>query len=169
MNPYKPADVAPGATLSQIGKAAQSWEPSLANWFGKDAPDFALEDLQGNQHRLSDYKGKKVMVVFWATWCPPCKAEIPDLIMLDKRMPPEDFKILAVTNEDKRQVSRFANDARISYTILFDEGNMPKFYFSVQSLGIPSAVFINPDGKIKFITTGLLPIKDTLAILNAEK
>ncbi|MFA5423542.1 MAG: TlpA disulfide reductase family protein [Phycisphaerae bacterium] len=169
MNPYKPADVAPGATLAQIGAAAKTWEPSLVNWLGKDAPDFALVDLQGNQHRLSDYKGKTVMVVFWATWCPPCKAEIPDLILLDKRMPPEDFKILAITNEDKKQVSRFVADARISYTILFDDGSMPQFYFGVQSQGIPSAVFVKPDGKIKFITTGLLPLEDTRAILNAEK
>jgi peroxiredoxin len=169
MRPYSPADVKPGATLQEIAAAARTWAPELQHWYGEDAPDFALTDLQGKQHRLSDYKGRNVLVVFWATWCPPCKTEIPELNKLHKRTSPDYLKILAVTNEDKQMVRKFASDYGISYTVLFDEGTLPSFYQMVQYNGIPSAAFINPEGKIKFATVGLIPLEDTRAIIQAAK
>jgi peroxiredoxin len=169
MNPFPAADVKPGATLQQIGEAAITWSPQLQNQYGKDAPDFALKDLQGKQHRLSDYKGRNVMVVFWATWCPPCKKEIPHLILLENRMPADKLKILAITNEDQQLVRKFVTDNNINYTVLLDNGALPRFYMEVSAAGIPSAAFIDPQGKIKFATYGYLPFEDTRAILQAPE
>lgn len=169
MHPYPPADVEPGATLQEIAAAARTWAPELQQWRGENAPDFALTDTAGKQYRLSDYKGRNVLVVFWATWCPPCKMEISHLNLLEERTSPEYLKILAVTNEDRKMVGKFVSDYGINYTVLFDEGAMPNFYRVVQSKGIPSAVFVDPDGKIKFVTAGLIPFEDTRAIIQATK
>jgi len=169
MNPFPSADVKPGATLQQIAEAAYTWEPELASQYGKDAPDFALKDLQGKQHRLSDYKGRNVLVVFWATWCPPCKKEIPHLILLENRMPSDKLKILAITNEDPQLVRKFTADNNINYTVLLDNGTLPNFFMAVPARGIPSTAFIDPQGKIKFVTSGYLPFEDSRAILQAPK
>ncbi len=169
MNPYATAEVATGATLAQIVAARRTWDPILQQWYGQDAPDFALTDLQGKQHRLSDYKGRNVLVVFWTTYCPPCKMEIPHLSMLEKRISPDYLKILAVTNENRQMIQKFAANYGINYTILFDKGVIPNLYRAIQSKGIPSAAYIDPQGKIKFITLGLVPFEDTRAILQAPK
>jgi peroxiredoxin len=169
MELFKPADVAAGATLAQIVGARRTWNPILQHWYGQDAPDFALTDLQDKQHRLSDYKGRNVLIIFWATWCPPCKSEIPHLTLLQKRASSYDLKILAVTNENKQKVQKFASDYGINYTILFDKGTMTDFYWLIQSRGIPSAAYIDPQGKVKFVTLGLVPFKDIQAILSAKQ
>jgi peroxiredoxin len=169
MNPFPAADVKPGATLQQIADAAYTWEPELVSQYGKDAPDFALKDLQGKQHHLSDYKGRNVMVVFWASWCPPCKKEIPHLILLQNRMPADKLKILAITNEDSQLVSKFVTDNKINYTVLLDDGTLPRFFAIVPANGIPSTAFIDPQGKIKFAASGYLPFEDSRAILTAPK
>ena len=167
MNPYPAADVKPGSTLQEIAQAAITWAPELSSQYGKEAPDFALKDLLGKQHRLSDYKGKNVMVVFWATWCPPCKQEIPHLMLLQNRMPADKLKILAITDEDPKLVSKFVTDNNINYTVLLADRKLPDFFMAVPSRGIPSTAFIDPQGKIKFVTSGLLPFEDTRAILAA--
>ncbi|MFA7484588.1 MAG: TlpA disulfide reductase family protein, partial [Phycisphaerae bacterium] len=83
-----------GKSLQQIISTAQTWQPVYRHLFGKEAPDFALADLNGRQHRLSDYRGKQVLLIFWATWCPPCRAEIPDLIKLRNRFSEDELVIL---------------------------------------------------------------------------
>lgn len=166
-NPFPVADVKPGATLQQIADAAITWAPELTSQYGKDAPDLALKDLKGVQHRLSDYKGRNVMVVFWATWCPPCRQEIPHLILLQNRMPEGKLKILAVTDEKPQQVSSFVEKNNINYTVLLADRTLPDFFMAVPARGIPSAAFIDPQGKIKFVTSGLLSFEDTRAILAA--
>lgn len=167
------SDAAPGitagATLKEIGDAARTWAPELQQWYGQDAPDFTLTDIQGKEHRLSDYKGRNVMIVFWATWCPPCKREIPHLALLEKRADPEYLKILAVTNEDAQLVREFVTAQNIDYTVLISDGKMPELYQRVPAGGIPAAAFIDPQGKVKFITVGLLGLDEIKAILAAEK
>ena len=68
--------------LDDVIKGAVTWRPIYTSWYGKPAIDFTLTDIKGKEHKLSDYRGKNVMFVFWATWCGPCLMEIPHLIAL---------------------------------------------------------------------------------------
>jgi peroxiredoxin len=162
------AEVASGATLQQIVDARRTWDPIAQQWYGRQAPDFALNDLQGKTHKLSDYKGRNVMVVFWATWCHFCTMEIPDLNLLDKRAS-DQLKIIAVTNEDPKRVQSFVSAHNMNYTVLLDDGKMADFYRAVPAVGIPATAFIDPQGKVKFAVSGLLPIDDTKAIISAKQ
>jgi peroxiredoxin len=155
-----------GPSLEDIIKAAKTWEPSFKSWYGKPAPDFTLTDIAGKEHKLQRYRGKNVLLVFWATWCPPCKIEIPHLIELRKTVSKKDLAILAISNENPSVVKKFAAQAKINYTILLDQVPLPAPYSSISA--IPSAFFINPEGKIKLGTTGVLSLAEIKAIFNAE-
>ncbi len=152
--------------LKNIVAAARTWGPSFPDWYGKPAPDFALNDIEGKTHKLSDYKGKNVVIVLWATWCGPCRVEIPHLIELRNTVSEDELAILGISNENPNLVKRFAEQAKLNYTILLDRGTMPAPYRSVT--GIPSSFFVDTEGKIKLATTGLLSLEEIKAILEAE-
>jgi len=135
------------------------------------APDFTLTDIAEQKHQLSDYRGKNVLLIFWATWCPPCRMEIPHLIELRKTVSEEDLAILAVSNEKLELVKKFVTSQKMNYTVLLDEGAMPKpfgFMRIYTSTGVPGAFFIDPQGKIKLATSGLVSLPEIKAILQAE-
>ncbi len=161
------SDVAPGATLAQIVDQRKTWSPVLQQWYGQEAPDFVLKDMEGKEHKLSNYKGRNVLVIFWATWCPPCKMEIPHLKLMEQRISSDKLKILAITNESTKVVRKFVSSQGINYTVLMDKGPMPNLYRAIT--GIPSAVFVDSQGKIKFITSGFVSYEETQAILQAKK
>ena len=87
------------------------------------AADFTLQDMQGKTHHLSDYRGKWVLVNFWATWCPPCKKEIPDLIALQKTH--QDLVVIgvAVDYESGKVVADFARKEGINYPVVLGNEN----------------------------------------------
>jgi peroxiredoxin len=151
--------------LSDIIKAAKTWGPAFRAWYGKEAPDFTLTDIAGNEHKLSDYKGKDVMLVFWATWCGPCRLEIPHLIELRETIGPGKLAMLAISNEQAGLVKSFVEQEKINYTVLLDRGTLPAPYNGVNA--IPSSFFIDPEGKIKLATTGLISLEEIKAILKA--
>jgi len=151
--------------LDEVIKAARTWRPGYQNWYGKPAPDFALTDIAGKEHKLSDYKGKNVMIIFWATWCGPCLREIPDLIELRKAVGDDNLAMLAVSNEGLDLVKKFVAQAKINYTVLIDTGALPEPYNTIRA--IPSSFFIDQQGKIKLATTGLLSLNEIKAILAA--
>jgi len=153
--------------LEDIIKAAKTWGPAFQNWYGKSTPDFALIDISGKVHRLSDYRGKNVLVIFWATWCGPCLREIPDLIELRKTVGRDDLAMLAITNENPNLVKRFVAKAKINYDILLDQGTLPMPYNSIKA--IPSGFFIDAEGKIKLATVGMVSLKEIKMILQATQ
>jgi peroxiredoxin len=155
-----------GPKLEEIIKAAKTWGPSFQSWYGKPAPDFTLSDINGNKHKLSDYTGKDVLIVLWATWCPPCRMEIPHLIELRNTVSKDDLAILAISNERPDVVKKFVAQAKMNYTILLDPGVLPAPYSAVR--GIPSSFFIDSEGKIKLGSTGLVSLNEIKAILEAE-
>lgn len=157
----------PKKTLDDVIKTARGWGPAFNTWYGQMAPDFTLTDITGKIHKLSDYRGKDVMIVFWATWCGPCIIEIPHLIKLRNIVPEDKLAMLAISFEDPGLVKRFAERRKMNYTILAAEvRNLPKPYSRIY--GIPSSFFINPDGKIKFATEGLLTLSAIQDIFSAQ-
>ena len=112
------------------------------------APDFALEDLDGDVVRLSDHKGKVVFLNFWATWCPPCRAEIPYFIDLVEKYGDDGFEVvgIALDPRDFSKVQTFVDQQGINYTILYDTKNVQGMYGGIQS--IPTTFVINRDGKV---------------------
>ena len=169
--PGEPAEIDPqpaaGAevSLNNIIRAARTWRPAYTHWYGKPAPDFTLANLAGKEHKLSDYRGKNVLLVFWATWCRPCLWEIPGLIELRKTVGEDKLAILAISNEELDLVKKFVAEAKINYTVLTDPGALPGPYNTINS--IPCSFFINPEGKIKLATSGLISFGEIKAILQA--
>ena len=153
-------------SLNDIIKAARTWRPGYQTWYGKPAPDFTLTDLAGKEHKLSDYKGKNVLIIFWATWCGPCRMEIPHLIELRKTVGEDDLVMLAISNEGPELVKKFVAQAKINYTVLIDPGTLREPYNTIRA--IPSGFFIDRQGKIKLATTGLVSLNEIKAILDAE-
>ncbi|MBN2592559.1 MAG: DUF4432 family protein [Sedimentisphaerales bacterium] len=155
-----------GPSLEQIIKAARTWGPSFQPWYGKPAPDFTLSDIEGKEHKLSDYKGKDVLIVFWATWCGPCRMEIPHLIELRNTVSKDNLAMLAISNERPDVVKRFVTQAKMNYAILLDTGVLPAPYNSIRA--IPSSFYIDSEGKIKLGSTGLVSLDEIKAIFEAE-
>lgn len=121
------------------------------------ANDFSLTDLNGKTHKLADYKGKWVLVNLWATWCPPCLEEIPDLIALQ-----ESHKNLAVIGvavdfESRKKVVEFADDNLMSYPIVLGDEKTIKQLGSAEVL--PSTYLYNPQGKLVKLHRGLITRK----------
>ena len=158
----------PKKSLYEIAASARSWGPSYHSWFGKTAPDFTLTDIKGKEHKLSDYRGKDVLLVFWATWCGPCKIEIPHLIALQNIIERDSlgWVILAISNESQDKVKPFVAASRMNYPVLLDKGQLPEPYRSIRS--IPSSFFIDKQGKIKIGTVGPLHLGDIQAIFHAD-
>lgn len=112
---------------------------------GAKAPDFDLKTLAGDKVKLSDLKGKKVMLNFWATWCPPCKAEMPAMEEFHKEAG-DDVVILAVNIDPHLDVKAFIDENGITFPILLDEED--KVNETYQVLSIPTTYFIDTKGNI---------------------
>jgi len=108
--------------------------------------DFTLTDLQGKQWHLKDLRGKVVLVNFWATWCPPCRKEMPDLDALFNRFKDQAFVVLAISDEDAAKVSPFIAERKIGYPILLDPGRKVTESFKVE--GIPKSFVYDRAGKL---------------------
>jgi peroxiredoxin len=108
--------------------------------------DFTLTDLQGKMWSLRELKGKVVLVNFWATWCPPCRKEMPDLNTLYQRFKDQGFVILAISDEEADKVKPFIAERNISYPILLDPGRKVNDLFQVE--GIPKSFVYDREGKL---------------------
>src|SRR6056297_313421 len=115
---------------------------------GDLAPDFQLEDTDGNKVTLSALRGKVVLVNFWATWCPPCKEEMPSMERLNKFMSDEDFVMLAINADDngREVVPDFLKKNPHDFTVLYDDQGAVKQSYGVYKL--PESFIINKDGTI---------------------
>ncbi len=135
---------------------------------GNLASDFALQAIDGSEVSLSDYRGDVVLVNFWATWCPPCRAEIPDLEAAYQARRDDGFVVLGINVEEPREaVAPFAQAIGMSYPVLLDRGGqVMKMY---RAPGLPISLILDRDGVIRVRHVGFLTreqLEDYLAKLS---
>ena len=121
----------------------------------KAAKNFTLPDLDGKPHTLSDYRGKVVLVNFWATWCPPCRREMPSMERLSQRLKDQPFVILAINQqEDPEQVFVFTGqlDPSPTFPILFERNSKVANAWGV--LGLPASFIVNKQGRVVYRAMG---------------
>lgn len=123
------------------------------------APDFTLPTSDGKTLKLSDLKGKVVIVDFWATWCPPCRKGIPDLVELKKKYGSKGFEIIGVSvdTETKSEVVPFIKDYKINYPVVYGNMNVYQQYGGIRA--IPTSFVLDKQGKIIASYEGLHPLQ----------
>jgi peroxiredoxin len=120
------------------------------------APDFALPAREGGDVRLSELKGQVVMINFWATWCGPCRQEMPLLQQLQAKYEPLGFTLLGVNVEnDSAAAQAWLQGMPVSFPILFDRKNEVAERFGVE--GMPSTVFVDRAGNVRYVHRGYKP------------
>ncbi len=122
---------------------------TLANKSGfKTAPDFSLKDSSGAQKKLSDFKGSIVIIDFWATWCPPCREEIPHFVELYNKYKNQGLEIIGVSMDQspERVMPGFIEKNNINYTILFGEDNVYDLYGGINA--IPTTFIVDKEGNL---------------------
>jgi len=119
-----------------------------AKLLNQPAPDFSLASLDGKTLKLSDYRGKAVLLNFWATWCEPCKVEMPWFVDLQKKYGPQGLQVLGVAMDDAptKDIADFAQKMNVNYPIVIGKEEVGTQYGGVQYL--PSTFYISRDGKI---------------------
>jgi peroxiredoxin len=115
---------------------------------GDPAPDFTLADIQGGKFSLSHFRGKPVVLNIWATWCPPCRREIPDLVDFAEEHRGEVVVLSVSVDEPGTDLASFAEEFKINYPVLLNADGAAESYLTVNQ-GIPQTYFIDEDGKVR--------------------
>ncbi|MBI1739964.1 MAG: TlpA family protein disulfide reductase [Acidobacteriales bacterium] len=115
---------------------------------GQVAPDFDLQSLEGKNVKLSDFRGKAVLLNFWATWCGPCKIEMPWFVELQQEYGPQGFQIVGVAMDDasNEDIAKFTKQMGVNYPILLGKEAVGQSYGGVNVL--PTTFFVDRDGKL---------------------
>jgi peroxiredoxin len=140
----------------------------------KPAPDFQLETLRGQSVSLSEFRGKKIVVSFWASWCGPCRMELPELQAFYEKYHPQEknFEVLAISTDEKlREAQKYVDEAKLTFPVLWDADGKAQDGYKVE--GIPMLFVIDENGTIVYTQDGYgfgleLKLCNLLGIKNAS-
>ncbi len=140
----------PGEGLTPIADAPQ-------------APDFHLTDSEGIEHRLADYRGRVVIVNFWATWCPPCREEMPSMQRAWEQLQAEDIMMLAINvGEDEDTIFQFTANYPVEFPLLMDLDSKVTGEWPVR--GLPTTFVVDPRGRLVYRAIGGREWDDTVIL-----
>jgi cytochrome c biogenesis protein CcmG/thiol:disulfide interchange protein DsbE len=158
--------MAASSAQGQLVTDAAAGEPEfISRLRGKAAPGFVLEDLSGRKVSLASYKGRAVLINFWATWCAPCKVETPWLIELRNEYAAQGFEVLGISaddidrgdpqklSEEKNEIARFVEQTHIPYPVLIDGDSLSTPYDGLDAL--PASYFVDRNGTVVAAQVGL--------------
>ena len=139
-----------------------SSDTGRANTEAIDAPDFTLKSVTGENIKLSDFKGKVVLLDFWATWCGPCMRSIPELVRLQEKYRDKGLVVLGISMDtkaqaDDAQLKKFMATFNMKYQVMRDDGVVSQTYFGNSPAAIPTMQIINRKGKIVKTIIGFSP------------
>ena len=127
----------------------------LRPWTGGPLPAFVLKDLEGVEHRLADFQGKVVLVNFWATWCAPCRDEMPSIQDLRSQLKGKPFAVVAINlDEPESRVRKFLTQWKVDLPVLLDPDRKVAREWNARIL--PATYIIGPDGRIRYSVVGEL-------------
>lgn len=155
----------PTVRVEPTGVAASSLGGNVT--IGAAAPDFTLKDMAGQSRNLSDYQGSVVLVNFWASWCPPCRIEMPDLQQTYARFKDQGFVVLGLNwtkVDDSTQVEPFVQGLGLTFLILLDpNGDVADNIYPLQ--GLPTSVIIDTHGTVRHVFIGPVPITNLAGMI----
>lgn len=144
------------ACVACLAAAQQGPAPGqLRPWTGGATPPLALADVEGRPHRIEDYRGKVVLVNFWATWCEPCRDEMPSMNRLRASLAGKPFEVLAVNlGESDARVRKFVEQLPLGFPVLMDRDSGAAKAWRARIL--PASFLLGPDGRIRYAVLGEL-------------
>ncbi len=146
--------------LAGCSAGSEPLTPSMAR-VGEPAPDFKLENLDGQSVSLSDLRGKPILLNFWATWCPPCRAEMPFLQQIYEEWSDKGLVLLAIDiGEGPSQIKEFLEANNLSLPVLLDSNKSVAQKYNITA--IPTTFFIDKDGIIQVKIIGAFPSKGAI-------
>jgi thiol-disulfide isomerase/thioredoxin len=141
------------AALSAVSAGAWAAGGTLKPWSSGATPPLALRDIEGKEHNLADYKGKVVVLNFWATWCDPCREEMPAMQRLQDKLAGKPFTILAVDyGEGAPRIKDFLKKVPVRFTMLLDRDTTAATAWKVKVL--PTTLVIDPEQRVRYVAVG---------------
>ena len=150
-----------GLSITSCSSLAQPEGSGRPPQVGELAPDFALPNLEGQSISLSNFRGRGVLINFWASWCGPCIYEMPFIQEVDEEWSGKGLQVLAINmRESRSQVLEFIESNSFSFLVLLDEGGKVAERYYIR--GIPSNIFIDKEGIIQAMKIGAFPSKEAV-------
>ncbi len=151
----------PPHTAPAIATAAATSAPdTIPTLSTNQAMNVALDDLNGNQHTLADWHGKVLLVNFWATWCPPCRQEIPLLVKLQAKYAAQGLQVVGIATDEQNEkdVRTFMRQMVVNYPILMGDSRVPQIISALGGnfIGLPYTVVLDREGRVFKIHSGEL-------------
>ncbi|MDH5472879.1 MAG: TlpA family protein disulfide reductase [Gammaproteobacteria bacterium] len=151
-----------GLQRTLINQKNQNLTPELpdaqTNIVGQQRPDFGLKDIEGQMRNINEWDGKVILVNFWATWCPPCKKEIPAFMALQDEYAEQGFQVIGIAIDDEESVKDYVDTMGINYPVMAAELAAMEVsrWYGNRLNALPYSAFINRDGKIIYTRSGEL-------------